>query len=179
VDCTAQEFYGYYTYDQDFEFFNEDKIRLGPLFIAFNPSMTSTLIAYLEAKFSDDSVKNNFIYFVKGDKNKLNSKQNFLVTLYCHLKTLERLTKAYRPALGFLLNSRTNADAPMHHGGFIPLIWYMLGPMKLKKKIDGITKKFEEGGYGVDVSMPDRTGVNRYCVKGALRISKKKKGICS
>lgn len=179
VDCTAQEFYGYYTYDQNFEFFNEDKIRLGPLPILFNPSMTSTLIAYLEAKFSDDSVKNNFIYFVKGDKNKLNSKQNFLVSLYCQLKTLERLIKAYRPAAGFVLKSRTNGDAPMHHGGLIPFIWAMLGPMKLMKKTDGIIKNFEEGGYGVDVSMPDRTVVDRCCVKGALRISKKKKGICS
>ena len=179
VDCTAQEFYGYYNFDQDFEFFNEDKIRLGPLPILFNPSMTSTLIAYLEAKISDDYVKNNLIYFVKGDnKNGLDSKEIFLVNLYNQMKTLDRITKAYMPAALFVLKSRTNGDAPMHHGGLIPLLWAMLGPMKLKKTTDATIKKFEKGGYSVDVSMPDRTHVGRHSVKGALRVSTKK-GLCS
>ena len=161
VDCTAQEFYGFYNFDQP---------------IVFNPSMTSTLIAYLEAKISDDYVKNNLIYFVKGDnKNGLNSKEIFLVNLYNQMKTLDRITKAYMPAALFVLKSRTNADAPMHHGGLIPLLWAMLGPMKLKKTTDATIKKFEKGGYGVDVSMPDRTKVDRHSVKGALRVSTKKR----
>ena len=70
VDCTAGKaepgaFFGYAAGD-DFEFFGEGSITLGPLLQMLNPSATSAIVAYLEATFEDDATKNAFCYLPRG-----------------------------------------------------------------------------------------------------------------
>jgi len=67
----------------------------------------------------------------------------------------------------------------MHHGGFLPFLWALFGPLKVKKTMDGFLEKVEEGGYGMDVSIPDKIDVDRKVVAAASRDSShKRKGVC-
>ncbi len=144
VDCMAQDFYGHHTdFDDDFEIFNTDRIRLGPLSLLFNPSGTSAITAFLEAHFSDDAIKNKFLYFPKASEG-MNMKEFFLLHMYYHLKTVDQMTK-YKPALYFFLNSRTNTDSPLHHGGILPFLWGSFGPLQIVKKSKVFVKRVEDG----------------------------------
>jgi len=65
---------------------------------------------------------------------------------FAQSKTMEALGK-YPPAMKFVLNSRTNGDAPLHHGGFLRFLWGMFGPLQIAKKGNSFVKKVESGGF--------------------------------
>ena len=90
IDCMAENFFGYNSFEKDFEVFNHDRIRLGPLPMVFNPSFSAALIGYLESKFSNDAVKNKFLYFVKGSED-LDLRELFVLNFYCQLKTIDEI----------------------------------------------------------------------------------------
>lgn len=181
VDCMADKFNGYFSFDQDFSIFNKDRIRLGPLPVTYNPSGSSTLLAYLEAHIADDDVKNNFIYFAKGDKNyhQCSTMELFFLNIYYQGKTFHDLAQYYPPAISFMLQSRTHIDAPLHHGGFLPFAWAFFGPLQVNKTMDEFLEKVEKGDYGMDVSIPGMMAVDKKMVAAALRDSpSKRKGLC-
>merc|ERR1712029_15310 len=65
---------------------------------------------------------------------------------YQQSKTLEALMK-YKPASDFILKSRTNPDAFMHHGGTLPCLWGLFGPPRVAKKAKKFVKKVENGSF--------------------------------
>ena len=126
-------------YGYDFKWghkiFNEDRIRLGPVTHMFNPSFTSALVGYLEGTFHDDNVKNGFLYFPCGDEFRDARAEQFIVYLIAQFRNSKNLLN-YKPAMRFAMQSRTNQEAPMHHGGLRLLFWAAFGPLGLKKKGD-------------------------------------------
>mmetsp|Transcript_22373 Transcript_22373/g.32902 ORF Transcript_22373/g.32902 Transcript_22373/m.32902 type:complete len:226 (-) Transcript_22373:152-829(-) len=112
VDCMAENFYGYASnIHEKFTIFEPGRVNLGPSPLVFNPSCSSSLFAYLEANFSDDAIKNEVIYFLKGKKHTETTPKLLLGSFLAQLKTLQALGK-YGPAVQFVLQSRTNQDAP-------------------------------------------------------------------
>ena len=174
VDCMAEDMYGYADFDVGFKIFNPDRIRLGPVTHVFNPSLTSALVGYLEGTFHDDSVKNSFLYFPAG-KNLLDMKpEMFFLSLVAQLYTTRAL-RSYKPALKFLMKSRTAQEAPAHHGGWPLFIWYMIGPNGLKRRSDEIMEKFQSGGFSdytdLFVDWPNEGALDPRTIKAALRAS--------
>lgn len=152
VDCTVEEMYGYLEFDEDFQFFNPHKIRLGPLTSLFNPSHTSAQVGFLESEYSDtaagDEMKNSFLYFARGT-SELKEKgflATFLVLWYAHQRTDLEFGKcpSYRK---FVLSARTDRQQPAHHGGILGLLWAVLGPTKLLQAAVAYREKMENGGY--------------------------------
>jgi hypothetical protein len=175
VDCMADfdmTFYGY-NFDDDFQIFEPGRINLGPLITVFNPSFSSAIIAYIEAKFEDDSnMRNSMMYFLRGEHTKP-VPSSFFGMFYAQGKTIQALGK-YSPAMNFVLNSRTNNDTPIHHGGMLPFLWGMFGPLQIAKRGDAFIQKVESGGFS---DVKDCFG-NGWPIPeaGALRIKKKKPG---
>lgn len=151
VDCMADfdgQFYGYRDIPENFEMFEEGRINLGPAFVAFNPSCSSAIIAYIECTFVDDSgVKNKLLYFPRREKDTKPTTDWWLCLLWMQNKTFDALV-SYPPAMKFVLNSRTFLDAPMHHNnGMLGFLWDLYGPLQMAKKAEEFTKKIESGGF--------------------------------
>jgi len=151
VDCMTADTYGYFSFEKDFKFFNPHKIRLGPQISVFNPSHTSTQVAFLEAEFSDsaagDAAKNSFCYFVcSHELEALTPMQEFLLIYYCEIKTNDQFSN-YLPYSKFVLGDRTDLLQPDHHGGILGLLWNAFGPNKMKSKADMYRKRIENGSY--------------------------------
>jgi len=148
VDCMADfdmTFYGY-DFDEDFKIFESGRINLGPLITVFNPSFSSAIIAYIEATFEDDSdMRNGMLYFLRGEHTKP-IPSAFFGMFYAQGKTIQALGK-HSPAMNFVLKSRTNNDTPIHHGGMLPFLWGMFGPLQIAKRGDAFVKKVENGGF--------------------------------
>ena len=149
VDCTVENFYNYLAFEEDFQYFNPHKIRIGPLTSFLNTSHTSSQIGFLEAQYNDtsagDEVKNSFMYFCRGSE--LSSSCQFLpINYYAQLKTDIAFDNCpnYRK---FVLASRTDRQQPNHHGGILGLLWAVFGPNKLHKKALDFVAKMENGGY--------------------------------
>jgi len=147
VDCMAESFCGYESVDK-VQLFEPGKISIGPLLHVFNPSFSAAIIAYVEATFNADcdDLKNRFCYYPRGEYAKANL-QSLLVYMYSQFKTMDALQQ-YRPASKFILTSRTNSDAPMHHGGLFKLFWALLGPVRLEKRTKAFKKKVDNGDFG-------------------------------
>ena len=179
VDCMAENIYGYLDFEPDFQTFKPNLIELGPPAFLLNPSLTSTLIGYLEATFHDDSVKNSFIYHLPKQKHEC-LLTAFIIGVYTHLKTHEQVAK-YKPLEKFIIESRTNPDGFGRHGGVFPLLWAAFGPLQLSTKIEALAKKFTNKGFSdVEDPFPGRKGVDPSTLKSALRIDGRvKKGCCS
>ena len=48
----------------------------------------------------------------------------------------------------FVMNSRTNLNAPSHHkGGMCRLLWFLFGPDRAMAKSKKLTKKIESKGF--------------------------------
>jgi len=178
IDCMAEDFFGYYDFEEDFEVFNTGRIRLGPLLFIFNPSATSAIIAFLESEFYDDSIKNSFLYFFKGKKKQYNDLEVFILVWYYHMKTVDQISK-HKPAFKFLMSSRTFTDAPMHHGGILPLLWAYFGPKQLKRRSDAFKKIMEGRNFGgIDPSIHGKSVVDPKVLKSASR-PRSRRGKCS
>jgi hypothetical protein len=179
VDCMAENFFGYNDFEPDFQTFKPNLIQLGPMPFLFNPSLTSTLMGYLEATFHDDSVKNSFIYLPvsKLMKESSGTPMAFVIAMYCHLKTHGEVAK-YKPMAKFIAESRTNSEGYVRHGGLFPLLWAVFGPMQLKKKMEVLSKKYTNKGFSdVEDPFPGRKDVDPSVLKSALRIDDRvKKG---
>ena len=157
-------------FEPDFETFKPNLIQLGPLPFAFNPSLSSTLIGYLEATFHDDSVKNSFMYLPVSKQIKESSLMAFVISMYCHLKTHEQVAK-YKPLAKFIQEARTNHEGFGRHGGLFPLLWAVFGPLQLKKKIEVLTKKYTNKGFSdLEDPFPGREDLDPSVLKSALRI---------
>uniref|UniRef100_A0A7R9ZH01 Uncharacterized protein n=1 Tax=Pseudictyota dubia TaxID=2749911 RepID=A0A7R9ZH01_9STRA len=174
VDCMADldgSFYGY-DFDEKFQVFEPGRINLGPLCTVFNPSFSSAIIAYIETTFvEDDGMKNSLLYFPRG-KHATPTPSAFFGMLFAQMKTIEALGK-YPPAMKFVLNSRTNADAPLHHGGTIKFLWGMFGPHQIAKKGNAFAKKVEKGGFA---DVQDCFGHGRPVPEADALKAKKNKG---
>ena len=169
VDCMAEKFFGYWDFEPDFQTYKPNLIELGPLPFLFNASLSSALIGYLEATFHDDSVKNSFIYHPVSKQMKENSIISFVISVYCHLKTHEQIAK-YKPLERFIVESRTNPDGFGRHGGIFPLLWAVIGPLKLGKKVSALVKKFTNKGFSdVEDPFPGRKDLDPSVLKSALR----------
>ena len=175
VDCMTTESYGYFSFEKDFNYFNPHKIRLGPLTAIYNPSHTSTQVAFLEAEFSDtaagDAMKNSFCYFVSGrELEERTHKQLYLMSYYCEIKTNMEFSK-YMPYSTFVLSDRTDALQANHHGGLLAVLWHAFGPTRLKYKTDTFVGKIENGGYEDFPThpMPQKNGVDPKKIEAAKR----------
>merc|ERR1712029_111475 len=99
----------------------------------FNHSFSSAITAFVETRFEDDK-------WCSPTPNM------WFGAFYQQSKTLEALMK-YKPASDFILNSRTNPDAFMHHGGTLPCLWGLFGPPQVAKKAKKFVKKVENGSF--------------------------------
>ena len=146
VDCMAEDFYGYSSFDSNLKIFDgRDKIHIGPMLQFKNPSFSSAIIAYVEANFEDSKIdKNQFCYFASGSELAKPNLTSFLYHFYAQLKTLQALQK-YGPATKFIMSSRTNLDSPLHRGGLFKLLWAVFGPQRLKAKGDRLVRRIENG----------------------------------
>lgn len=150
VDCMVDQLYGYLDFDENFRFFEHDRINLGPTLAVFNPSFSSAIVAYIEATFKADEPKNKLCFPLVGKYSDEATIDLLLGGLYAQSKQLQTLM-THPPARKFILNSRTNLDAPMHHGGVWKMLWAMLGPPQLAKSFVRLVEKIENGGYtGID-----------------------------
>ncbi len=141
VDCMAFDFYGYASFPRNMKIYLENKINLGPLIGFFNPSLSSAIIAYLECNISEDSTKNDCLYYTSDlDPNYA----DFIGQLYLQIKTFMTLGKVFPPAMDFILNSRTNLDAPQHNGGMVKFIWAHIS-LNLLGNVVKIVEKIERG----------------------------------
>lgn len=149
VDCMADSdgsLYGYRS-PEDFKVFEDNQINLGPLIVCYNVSCSSAIIAYIESTFADDSeMRNNLLYFGTGDEFTTDYNQLFS-QLYFESKTFAALG-AYPPAIQFIMNSRTNLDAPRHHYlGMTGFLWALFGPSQMAKKAAKFVERVESGDY--------------------------------
>merc|ERR1719438_750759 len=73
------------------------------------------------------------------------------------------------------MNSRTNTDAPIHHGGVPAMLWASFGPLQLRKAIDKFLIKIEKGGFEDFPTHPmsDRKEVDPNTFSCALRVKEK------
>lgn len=181
VDCMTDGLYGYLDFGPDFETFKPNLIELGPVPMLFNPSLTSAAIGYLEATFHDDTVKNSFLYHPVSKQIIEDPLALFVGGVYCHFKTLEQFGK-YKPLQKFILESRTNPGGFGRHGGILPLLWALLGPLQMAKKNDILIEKYNAdhpNSYtGVENPYPGREEVDVSLLESALRVvgSSAKKG---
>ena len=150
VDCMANFDGSYYgcKHSEDMKIFDGNQINLGPFLAFFNISFSAVITAYIESIFEDDpEMKNKLIYFLKGEGPTKFDYKTIFAQLYVQSKTFKAL-EAYPPALNFLINSRTNLDAPSHHyGGLLGFLWIMFGPCQLAKKTDIFVERVESGYY--------------------------------
>ncbi len=149
VDCMADfdgTFYGYQI-PEDFKVFDDDQINLGPAIISYNVSCSSAAIAYIESVFADDSeMRNNLLYFGKGDEFTTDHNQ-FFSQFYYQNKTFAALG-AHPPAMQFIMNSRTYLDAPCHHYLGMPgFLWALFGPSQMAKKAAKFVERVESGDF--------------------------------
>ena len=65
----------------------------------------------------------------------------------------------------------------MHHGGMLPLLWSLFGPMKIHKKAKSLRIEIEEGKCaGIDVSLvPRREALDPEEIKSSQRPSRERK----
>lgn len=149
VDCMVDKLYGYEDFPDNFKFFEPGRINLGPMLALFNPSLTSAIVAYLEVTFNNDHIKNKFCFPLLGNHGKA-IPDTLIGGIYAQSKHMLALS-CYKPAIKFVLNSRTNQDAPMHHGGMFKFIWALYGPMQMRKYSIKLIKKVENlSYYGLD-----------------------------
>lgn len=74
--------------------------------------------------------------------------------------------------MNFVLKSRTNNDTPIHHGGMLPFLWGLFGPLQIAKRGDAFVQKVESGGFS---GVKDSFGNGRPIPEaGTLKIKKKK-----
>lgn len=123
VDCMAgDDLYGYGSLADDFEIFEPGRVNLGPILSVFNPSLSSAVIAYMEANIVDyDKTKNDFLYFLRGHLK--GNPQMFLGQLYGDFKTAMTLVELFPAFRTFYLGSRLNPMSPQHvsaNGDLIP-----------------------------------------------------------
>ena len=174
VDCMAniEEVGSCFGYDfpKNFTIYQQDQINLGPLFFLFNPSLSAALTAFLDLHLSDDAVKNDMLFWLRGIET-CDDPTIFMTALYSQGRTVKALG-SYPPAMKFLLNSRTNADAPLHHkGGMLRFLWAIFGPSRLGKKSAKFDKKVANGAYsdiqlyGCDRPIPDKKRVKKAIIK--------------
>jgi hypothetical protein len=180
VDCMADfdhTTYGY-EFSNDFKVFEAGRINLGPMCTVFNPSFSSAIIAYIETTFEEnDDMKNSLLYFPRG-KHAAPTHNSFFAMFFAESKTMEALGK-HPPAMKFVLASRTNSDAPLHHGGFLRFLWGMFGPLKIAKKGSSFVKKVENGGFadvqdsfGNGRPVPDANALRVKETKGRKKIGR-------
>mmetsp|Transcript_8464 Transcript_8464/g.10702 ORF Transcript_8464/g.10702 Transcript_8464/m.10702 type:complete len:367 (-) Transcript_8464:166-1266(-) len=170
VDCMAFDFYGYHDIGRDFKIFRSNSIHLGPPTHVFNPSLTSSILGYLESKFHDDDAKNRFCYFPyrKYDQEE-DCFEYFVQSLHSQQKTMQELAK-YKPAVNFILNCRTNHESPVHHGGLLKFLWALFGPTKLKRSFDRVNDVFVQKKLkGFEDQFVGREEVDTKLLKKALR----------
>lgn len=149
VDCMADfdgSFYGY-RIPEGFKVFEDNQINLGPAIVSYNVSCSSAIIAYIESAFADDSeMRNNLLFFAEGDEFTTDCNQ-FFSQFYYQNKTFAALG-AHTPAMQFILNSRTNLDAPCHHYLGMPgFLWALFGPSQMAKKAAKFVERVESGDY--------------------------------
>jgi hypothetical protein len=149
IDCMANDFYGYFSFPKDFKIFERNQINLGPIVTLSNPSFSSALIAFMETWVGDNDMKNNcFFYFsCEIPPHQVDYARTFLGQIYNQMKTLEFLVGTYPPVQDFILNSRTNIDAPLHHGGMFNFLWAMLGPLQLIRKGVKIERRIKQENF--------------------------------
>lgn len=145
VDCMVDRLYGYYDFGENFKFFEPNRINLGPTLTLFNPCFTAAIVAYIESTFEDDHLKNKLCFPVVG-KHAEPTPELLLASVYSQSKQLLALM-SYRPAKKFILSSRTNINAPTHHGGIWKMLWAFFGPCQLAKFPRAMIEKVENGGY--------------------------------
>mmetsp|Transcript_14028 Transcript_14028/g.32613 ORF Transcript_14028/g.32613 Transcript_14028/m.32613 type:complete len:595 (-) Transcript_14028:714-2498(-) len=152
IDCmvdnvTSDAVLGY-DFDENLEVFESDRINLGPLFNAYNPSLTSALVAFMEcSKPDDDDLKNRCVFFLRGRYTKP-TLGSFFGAYLMELKSTDAIFRNFKGAVKFLLNSRTNDLAPMHHkGGLLKFLWMMHGPAKLSALAPTVIEKAERRGW--------------------------------
>lgn len=177
VDCMVDKLYGYEDFPDNFKFFEPGRINLGPMLALFNPSLTSAIVAYLEVTFNNDNIKNKFCFPLLGKYGKA-IPDTLIGGIYAQSKQMLALS-CYKPAIKFVLNSRTHLDAPMHHGGMFKFIWALYGPMQMRKYSIKLIKKVENlSYYGLDHTF----GINGRShnidpkeIQASLSFNKKKK----
>jgi len=143
VDCMSENFYGYTSFSKDFKIFEPNRINLGPLLVVLNPSLSAALIAYMEAKISDDETKNACCFWGTSK----NSIEYFFESFYGQIKTFIVLMKTYPRSGRFILYSRTNVDSVIYHGGLMKFLWAQFGPRQLKVKVGKMIERMEFGEY--------------------------------
>ena len=149
VDCMANsdgENFGYMV-SKEFEIFQDGKINLGPMLALLNPSLSAAIIAYIEANLKDDDLLKNSCCSFGKVKEGSEHYANFWNHLRHQMKTMEALVKEHPPAMQFLFSSRTNLDAPMHHGGLLKTLWFVFGPAQISNKSKKIVESIESGKF--------------------------------
>jgi len=174
VDCMINDFYGY-EISKDFRIFEKEKINLGPFIAFFNVSLTSAMIAFLEAnvqkgsKGNDDqdkidARKNECCYFLRGSHSRAEP-QALIGAYYMHIKSFQAFMKL-KGGMKFLMTSRLNDGAPMHHkGGLWKILWEFYGPNQLYKVEALIVEKVEsmefsdlDHRFGLDSLIENKEG---------------------
>jgi len=148
VDCMVDKFYGY-NFPKGFQIFEEENstIHLGPILSAFNVSLSAAHTAFLECNLPDARSKNQCCYFLRGDYS-VQTPESFVGMMYLETKTQEALLKL-KGGSKFFFNSRTNLNAPQHHGkyGLLKLLWKFYGPKQYYKFPIQLQHKIETHGY--------------------------------
>jgi len=157
VDCMAENCYGYTSFGEDFQIFEPNRINLGPSLGFFNISLTSAVVAFLEASLGGSSTtcsnnksvlqkQNDCCYFMRGKH--ADSPEMLAGMMYTEAKYTEALMKNVPGAVKFLMKSRVNMNAPMHQKhGTAKSLWSIFGPAKMYKFPKQIVHKVESGGY--------------------------------
>jgi len=157
VDCMVDNSYGYASFDNSFQTFEPNRINLGPLFGFLNISLSAAIVAFLECSFGDTTrngeteetilrKQNDCCWLLTGDC--ACSPESLVGMLYMEAKYTEALMKTVPGAIKFLMQSRLNMNAPMHHKhGTLKLLWNMIGPPQLYKFPQKLIQKVESGGY--------------------------------
>merc|ERR1712224_702391 len=165
VDCMVDNLYGY-NFPEDTVIFEPGRINLGPLTFLFNVSASSAHIAFLECTFDDDESKNDLCYFPRGEQHTAPSIQNFVGAFYLQMKCQEAMKNV--PGGGkFLLGSRTNLNAPMHHkGGLLRFLWFLYGPKraigfskKLYKKVESRKYSDVDDCFGIETFRSEQVAI--------------------
>jgi len=145
IDCMADNFYGYASFDKDLTIFESNRINLGPIFSTFNISFSAAMMAHIESSFETNETKNGFCYFLRG-KYLDDSPKSFVGMVYAQYKTFGALRR-HKPSVKFLLKSRLNQMAPMHHGGILKFLWAVYGPLQIPKVRDQLVNMIERKGF--------------------------------
>ena len=113
----------------------------------FNLSFSSAIIAYVEATFANDMDKNSLLFVPPKFKHDGLKSDLLSSCFYTQSKTIAALSR-HKPAMRFILKSRTNPEAPPHHSGMRPFLWGMFGSLCIANKGDQFVKKVKAGGFG-------------------------------